>query len=386
MKFLKLMLCPYRIEARSRREIEVVKDLIGAANTAVVELGDKECKTEIDGSTIYTYPMRFSGGVFARLPNFFRLAMNIRRLSAEVISCYDISALTIAWISTLFLPKKSKPYLVYDSHEFELGRNSSRSKFDFFCVKMMENFLIKKSVFSIMVNDTIADEVMRIYKLKERPIVVRNVQDYVEVDKNVIREYREMFYLKYDIKPSDFIVMYHGAIMNGRGIETIIKAVKSLDDVKVIILGFGRQDYINNLFKMVEDLQLSTKVFFHEAVDQTELWKYVGASDAGIVAINNICLSYYYSLPNKFFQNVQAHTPIIGVDFPEIKRMIEKYNIGLVCNSDSPDNLRYSILKLKDDKKLYSIFKLNLETVAKELCWEKEKIKLTNAYRGILLG
>ena len=54
MKFLKLMLCPYRIEARSRREIEVVKDLIGAANTAIVELGDKECKTEIDGSTIYT--------------------------------------------------------------------------------------------------------------------------------------------------------------------------------------------------------------------------------------------------------------------------------------------------------------------------------------------
>ena len=383
LNFLKLILCPYKIEARSQREVDVVKEIVHDG-VAVCELGEKKNYRNENGIDIYTYTGHFTGGIFNRLSSFIKWAGYIRKFKAKCISCYDISALTIAWISTLFLPKKGKPYLVYDSHEFELGRNSSRSNFDFFCVKIMEKFLIKKSVFSIMVNDTIADEVVKIYNLKDRPLVIRSMQNYVEIDENVTRMYRERFCQKYNIKSSDFIVMYHGAIMNGRGIETIIEAVKSLDDVKVIILGFGKQDYINNLSAMIEEFQMKMKVFFHEAVDQSELWKYVGASDVGIVAINNICLSYYYSLPNKFFQNIQACTPIIGVDFPEIKRMIEKYNIGITCKPDSPDSLRKAIIKLKSDKNLYDLYKINLKKTSKELCWENEKVKLIEKYRTVL--
>ncbi|MEL3901249.1 MAG: glycosyltransferase [Treponema phagedenis] len=382
INFLKVILCPYKIEARSQREVSAVKEII-RNGIAVLELGEKEANRNEDGVDIYTYTGHFTGGVFNRLSSFLKWAIYIRKFKAKCISCYDISALTIAWASTLFLSEKNKPKLVYDSHEFELGRNSNRSKFDFFCVKMMEKFLIKKSVFSIMVNDTIADEIMRIYKLKERPLVVRSVQNYVDVDESIVNKHRDFFYQKYNIKPSDFIVMYHGVIMNGRGIETIIEAVKTLDGVKVIILGFGKQDYINTLNAMIEDAQLSTKVFFHEAVDQNELWKYVGASDVGIVAINNVCLSYYYSLPNKFFQNIQAHTPIIGVSFPEIKKMIEKYDIGIICEPDSPDSLGAAIFKLKSNNHLYSLYKVNLKKAAKELCWENEKLKLIEKYKTV---
>lgn len=38
------MLCPYRIEARSQREVEVLRELIDTTDIAVVELGNKENK------------------------------------------------------------------------------------------------------------------------------------------------------------------------------------------------------------------------------------------------------------------------------------------------------------------------------------------------------
>lgn len=49
-------------------------------------------------------------------------------------------------------------------------------------IKYLERFLIKRCAFSIMVNDSIADEVQKIHKLKQRPIVVRSTPEKWTVD------------------------------------------------------------------------------------------------------------------------------------------------------------------------------------------------------------
>ena len=128
----------------------------------------------------------------------------------------------------------NKPRLIYDSHEFEFGRNSSRSKFASLCVLLAERFLIKRCAFSIMVNDTIADAVQKLYKLKERPLVVRNMQNYVDVDETVVQQQRERYNTLFHFKKDDFIVLYHGAIMNGRGIENIIKAILKIKCITLV--------------------------------------------------------------------------------------------------------------------------------------------------------
>lgn len=85
----------------------------------------------------------------------------------------------------LDIPKKKKTISIYDSHEFEMGHNTNgkRSKFSSYVIQRLEKLLMKKSVFSIMVNDSIADEVQKIHKLETRPIIVRNIPNYWEINK-----------------------------------------------------------------------------------------------------------------------------------------------------------------------------------------------------------
>jgi len=383
-KFVKVVPVEFINEARDNRELQAVHE-IDNINIIVVAKGSGNNvikRSFYEFHTLTTRPLRCAPVKINRIISFFLWARYIRNLRADIVSCHDISALAIAYISSFLLYKK--PKLVYDSHEFEFGRNSKRSKFASWCVLLAERFLIKRCAFSIMVNDTIADAVQKLHKLKERPLVVRNMQNCIEVDGAVVQQHRERYNALFQFEKTDFIVLYHGAIMNGRGIENIIKAIVDTQGIKCIILGFGEDTYIQNLKRLIAENRLERNVVFHDAVPQEKLWKYVGAVDVGIVMIDNICLSYYYSLPNKFFQNVQAHTPVIGSDFPEIKRMIEKYNIGLVCKTDDPEALHDAIMRLKDDKVLYNTFKENLKKASKELCWENEERILIDAYKAIL--
>ena len=111
------------------------------------------------------------------------------RLPFGVWSCHDLSSLKMAWLASRFRAKK--PYLVYDSHEYELGRNIRRSAFQRWRVAQWEGFLMRRCIFSIMVNETIADQVMRVHHLASRPVVVRSTPECWKIDETVWEQTRE---------------------------------------------------------------------------------------------------------------------------------------------------------------------------------------------------
>ena len=170
----------------------------------------------------------------------------------------------------------------------------------------------------------------------------------------------------------DFIIMYHGAVTRGRGIETLIDVVSVNPYIKLFILGDGTKEYINNLKQNVAK-KASDRVAFHPAVPHKELWKYVGAADVGMITIPAVCQSYYYMLPNKLLENIQCLTPVIGSDFPEIRKIINGYGIGLLCDPSDVNKINDCIEKMRIDKAFYNACKRNLLSAKKELCWEKEK-------------
>ena len=172
--------------------------------------------------------------------------------------------------------------------------------------------------------------------------------------------------------------------MPARGIEQLIEVAAINDQIALVILGNGEDRYVSSLKQQVQQKQIADRVLFHPAVPHSELWKYVGAADVGMVTVQNACISYYYMLPNKFFENIQSLTPVICSDFPEVSKLTKAYGIGLTCDPADITDINTKIERMRTDRDFYQSCKQNLLRAKEELCWEQEKEKLVIAYGQLM--
>lgn len=389
MIVLKICISEWVGASRDKRELFVCKEL--GADVMVMAKGspgDKFKKDLVDDFDVYRFSTRPLGTNLSneinRFTALFTWAHYAKLFNADVISGHDLSGLLIGYMSNIFKPMAKKAKLVYDSHEFELGRNAKRSKLHLLLIKFLEGFLIKKCAFSIMVNDCIADEVQRIYKLKRRPVVVRSTPNYWQIDEEVTKAVHQEYCKELNVPEVTFIAMYHGGIMRGRGIETLLRLTVVNPNICAVILGNGEEGYLRELTQLADELGVRHRILFKPAVQLEELWKYVGAADVGMILSPAIAKSYFYSLPNKFFENIQSLTPIICPNYLAMKPIVEQYGIGLTVDISQESEIDAAIERMRTDNDFYAQCKENLKTAKIDLCWENEKEVLQQAYKGCM--
>ena len=332
-----------------------------------------------DGEIYFDYSTPKWKRIFLLLRNYIVLIIRTAKLNADVLSCHDLSALHMAYLATWW--KRKRPKLIYDSHEFELGRIGSRTNLQNVYVKHLERFLIRRCAFSIMVNDSIADEVQKIHKLKQRPIVVRSTPEKWAVDPEETKKKRRELLDRFTDSRVEHIMMFHGNLGNGNGLEMTVPTLQKFKDIGIVLMGAqGSKELVRKIQKKSKEAGVEGRLLIIPPVDITELWKYSGAADVEMMAIEPVSKSYYYSLPNKLFESIQSETPVIASDLPEMKRIVEGYRIGLLC---SPGDMRAfcdCVDRMLTDRELYSACKQNILKAKEDLCWEKEKQVLKDAF------
>lgn len=269
---------------------------------------DKGRHEVLHGYDVYNYSSRPLGDAkilrpLNRFLSLFTWAHHARKFHADIITGHDYLALLIGWMSTVFIPKKKKPKLVYDSHEFELGRNKKRSKFALWCVKKIEGFLIKRCAFSIIPNDDIADKLAEMYRVK-RPVVAKNIPVYWHLDEGKMKKQHDAYCDALSVPHDSFLLMLHGGIKRGRHIENTVRAA-SMANIPLVLLGNADEGYIDELRKYAEELGFAEKLLILPAVPLEELWKYAGGADAELIITPATCENHYYMLPNKVFESIQ---------------------------------------------------------------------------------
>jgi glycosyltransferase involved in cell wall biosynthesis len=280
----------------------------------------------------------------------------------DIVVANDLDTLPSCFLAALVKRKK----LVYDSHEYftEVPELVNR-KFPKQVWQFIERLLLPWVKYSYTVSGSIAETYNAKYGISMR--VVRNVPNCIG---NIITDQ-----IKTDNRN---IILYQGSINLGRGLEQMIDAMQYIENALLRIIGDG--DIVNDLKKRVEQKGLQHKVELIDRIPFENLFEETYQADLGIALEENIGLNYYYALPNKLFDYIQARVPVLVSPFPEMQIIIRKYDIGTVYNHQDPQALAKKINEIFELKNRYQKWKENTDKAALDLCWEKEEQILIDIY------
>jgi len=288
----------------------------------------------------------------------------------DILHCNDLNTLPIAFIVKRFYKKNIK--VVYDAHEYEtetIGLNKTTKPI----TKLAERVLIKYADRVITVSNQIANEYKRLYPFIEKPALVLNTPKYKKVEK------KDIFRKKLNISKDKTIFLYQGGLSYGRGVEILLKTfieLKNSGSAVILFMGYGELEDM-----IIEASKRYKNIYFHPAVAPEVLLDYTASADFGISTIEDSCLSYRYSLPNKMFEYLMAEIPIIVSNLPEMRNLVEKYRVGVVARENSPKGLKEAIDKaLKLNKKE---IERSIEKIKSIYNWENQERVLLKIYKGV---
>lgn len=257
--------------------------------------------------------------------------------------------------------------LIYDSHElFSEGPELQGRKFVQGFWRSLERFFLPR----VKKAYTVSSSIVEFYhnKHKNNMGLIRNLP----ILKRVI-----------DVEEVSFptrnkVILYQGVLNPGRGIKPMIKALHYLNNVDLVIIGYGKVE--QELKTYVAEEKMSERVHFLGRIAHEKLPNYTLKADIGMVLEEPLGKSFEFSLPNKLFDYIHAELPLISGDLPEINKIVKKYEVGIAVESYEPKSIAEAIENLLNDSNLYTKIKENQKKVKEELCWEKEQLKLDNYF------
>lgn len=294
----------------------------------------------------------------------FRLIWKFYNTKITFINCHNVFLLPIG----LYFKYIHKSVLIYDAHELETERMGLGS----FMQKISRRFE-RKAMRHVDELIVVSDSIEKWYRNEynfPRIHLIRNIPSVPGAFPEPSNYFRE----KFNLRSEDILFIYQGLISAGRGIKIMLEAFSRIGQNKyLIVMGYGDETHLVNKYR-----DQHSNILFHEVVRPEHILKYTSSADVGISLIENTCLSYYYSLPNKVFEYLSCGMPVIVSDFPDMGNLIDQCNCGWKIQPRKEDfqKLLKSITpemileKRENALKSREFFK-----------WENEEKKLLDIYR-----
>ena len=322
------------------------------------------------GQTQWPYPSKRFRMVFTRGPLFYicfniRLFLFLLRQPADILVANDLDTLLAVFLAA----RIKRIRLVYDSHEYftEVPELSHRPVTRRFWL-VLENWIFPRLDRVITVNTTIAGIYHQKYKVAVE--VVMNLPLAGKVNP---------FSVSFpDAFPVEALMVYQGAVNVGRGLEELLSAMTLLPHVSLMIIGTG--DVIDNLKLLANQLGMEDRVWFTGRVPFHILPNYTRMARFGVSLEQDIGLNYRYALPNKLFDYMHSGIPVLASDLPEIRRVVEEVNFGMLIQRFDAVSLAESIREMLADESRLRMWRKNALSRAGDFTWEHQETTLLSLY------
>jgi glycosyltransferase involved in cell wall biosynthesis len=235
---------------------------------------------------------------------------------------------------------------VYDSHELYL-ESGSLPTLPGVARRMLfayERRLIRRADAVITVNESIASELSARYGVA-RPSVVMNCPPLTLAPTSL-----EASPLRSEalLPVGGPVLVIHGSLTPGKGLMEAAAALRFLPpDCRLVLLGMGSLRDQLMLLSRTEGFR--GRLVIHPPVPQSELLAWLSGADVGVIAFTPDSLNQHYATPNRLFESLAAGVPVVVSDFPEMRRVVEDYGVGAICDPTDPRSIAEAVAGLLDE-------------------------------------
>jgi len=302
----------------------------------------------------------------SEIQRYYRVASHI---DADVYLANDWHMLPVA----MKLANERSAQFGYDTHEYALEEYKYRLRWRLTrrpMARAVEAIGLRGALVASTVSRGIGDDMQRVYGLSRRLIDIRNVPTSRAIRFS---------------PPGEIIeVLYHGIIVQDRGLEECIRSVPYWrQEFRFVLRGPSTPEYRAKLENLARQLGVVHRVHFAPAVPMTELVAAASASHIGISTPPKTSKHNIFALPNKFFEYIHAGLAVCVADLPDMSQIVRQFDLGRTIKDLSPASIAAAINGF--DHESIKRYRQNSCAAAKILNWEQEKQKLTDSYSRELL-
>jgi glycosyltransferase involved in cell wall biosynthesis len=311
------------------------------------------------------------GGKKFFLQFYRRVIPEVRKSPAKVVIAGDLFSLPPAIINKRRYSRKGNSVkLIYDSKELYEELPSLKIKHSSF---VFWNFVEKSSIRFVDAIMTVNQSIANILEAKWHipSTVVMNVPD-----KFIRTETSKKSFDK-------IILVFSGGLQPGRGLNILVNLMTILPErYELNFVGDGQLH--EELVQQAATLHLQDRVHFLGKVKTTDVIDQLAKAHVGVSLTENIGRSYYLSLPNKLFQAISAGLPVIVSNFPEMEKIVNKFQIGAAVNPSDIEEIARTVLAFTQDEEVYNKFAQNCARAASILNWQVEKEKFLSLVKSLI--
>jgi glycosyltransferase involved in cell wall biosynthesis len=266
------------------------------------------------------------------IPSVFKFSKKVTQKTDndyDAIIGIEPKGLLIAHLFTHL--KKSRTPIIYFNMELLLEKECKKSRQKI--LKLLERPCNQRSVLTLIQDEHRAHHLIVDNSLDRKKVICIPVCSFgppIEEKSNYLRDL-------FKIEKSKKIILYAGNIIEWSMCLELAESAKKWSDDYVLVLHTWRheaknEDYVKKIIALADN----SKIFLSfNPLEYSDLSKLISSADFGVIFYKNIGENFFNTgnSSNKLAQYLQFGLPVITIDFPSFKEIIEKYDCGKCINN-----------------------------------------------------
>jgi len=199
--------------------------------------------------------------------------------------------------------------------------------------------------------------------------IARHYQAIYGVRYVVVRNLPVRYALEEGSSAEPFI-LYQGAVNEGRCFEQLIPAMAH---VEMPLHIYGKGNFLRQAKELVQKYGVADKVFFKGILPPAALQRVTIQAYVGISLFEKGVLQNEWSLANRFFDFIQAGVPQLCSDFPEYRKVVEKYPVASLLDDHCPMAIAKALNKMIQNQVLHMSMHDACRKAAMVFHWQGEE-------------